>query len=178
MRVSRPGREVPLGSRTGMGRDRSHGAGRARGRGPGSGCLAAWGHPGESGIGGTSVAPECTAADIGDRRVPPGWRRARTLHHSRGRLRSWRTPTFRATAVPYRPGGLTAVARRDGGETGRTSLTTVGAPAALRSRRQPAQRGRFPAAAPPHLARSGRVTQVARAPGLRPVGLTLTVTPT
>jgi beta-galactosidase len=41
----------------------------------------------------------------------------------------------RATAtltVPYRPGELTAVARRDGREIGRTALRTVGAPAALR----------------------------------------------
>ncbi|QFQ95343.1 DUF4982 domain-containing protein [Streptomyces phaeolivaceus] len=34
--------------------------------------------------------------------------------------------------VPYRPGTLTAVAERDGREIGRTTLTTVGAPAALR----------------------------------------------
>jgi beta-galactosidase len=34
--------------------------------------------------------------------------------------------------VPYRPGELTAVAHRDGGEIGRTTLRTAGAPAALR----------------------------------------------
>lgn len=34
--------------------------------------------------------------------------------------------------VPYRPGELTAIATRDGVEIGRTTLTTVGAPAALR----------------------------------------------
>jgi beta-galactosidase len=34
--------------------------------------------------------------------------------------------------VPYEPGELTAVASRDGQEIGRTTLRTVGAPAALR----------------------------------------------
>ncbi|WBB64057.1 DUF4982 domain-containing protein [Streptomyces sp. WMMC500] len=37
-----------------------------------------------------------------------------------------------ALTVPYRPGRLTAVARREGREIGRTTLTTTGPPAALR----------------------------------------------
>lgn len=42
---------------------------------------------------------------------------------------TWAVATF---TVPYEPGELTAVASRNGTEIGRTTLTTVGAPAALR----------------------------------------------
>nr|WSY49105.1 DUF4982 domain-containing protein [Streptomyces sp. NBC_00886] len=196
----------------------------------GSWVWAAWDYLGESGIGKTPMAPEGTAASIGDQSVLPGWSIARTLHHSWGgfgypypyfqgncgdidligrrkpqnhwraavsglspvellverptlpgteqvavwwgyfdELASWTwdvesghpmtvhvytpgdsvrllldgaefpggaaTGPERATAtftVPYAPGELTAVASRDGREIGRTTLTTVGAAAALR----------------------------------------------
>ncbi|MEU5597620.1 glycoside hydrolase family 2 TIM barrel-domain containing protein [Streptomyces sp. NPDC020298] len=196
----------------------------------GSWVWAAWDYLGESGIGKTPMAPEGTAASIGDQSVMPGWSVARTLHHSWGgfgypypyfqgncgdldligrrkpqnhwraaisgrspvellverptrpgteqvavwwgyfdELTSWTwdvdpghpmtvhvytpgdsvrllldgadfaggapTAPERAMAtftVPYTPGELTAVASRNGKEIGRTSLTTVGAPAALR----------------------------------------------
>jgi hypothetical protein len=45
---------------------------------------AAWDYLGESGIGKTPMAPEGTAASIGDQSVLPGWSRARTLRHSWG----------------------------------------------------------------------------------------------
>lgn len=190
---------------------------------------AAWDYLGESGIGKTPMAPEGTAAGIGDQDVMPGWSIARTLHHSWGgfgypypyfqgncgdidligrrkpqnhwraavsgvspvemlverptlpgteqvavwwgyfdELASWtwdvepgrpmtvhvytpgdsvrlllngaEVPGGAATpercmamfTVPYAPGELMAVAIRDGEEIGRTTLGTVGAPAALR----------------------------------------------
>jgi beta-galactosidase len=196
----------------------------------GSWVWAAWDYLGESGIGKTPMAPEGTAAGIGDQSVMPGWSTARTLHHSWGgfgypypyfqgncgdidligrrkpqnhwraavsglspvellverptlpgteqvavwwgyfdELASWTwdvdpgrpmtvhvytpgdsvrlllngteipggaaTTPERAMAtftVPYTPGELTAVAGRNGEEIGRTTLRTVGAPAALR----------------------------------------------
>ncbi|MFJ3778822.1 glycoside hydrolase family 2 TIM barrel-domain containing protein [Streptomyces sp. NPDC090075] len=45
---------------------------------------AAWDYLGESGIGKTPMAPEGTAASIGDQSVMPGWSLARALHHSWG----------------------------------------------------------------------------------------------
>ncbi|MEU9455521.1 glycoside hydrolase family 2 TIM barrel-domain containing protein [Streptomyces sp. NPDC048277] len=50
----------------------------------GSWVWAAWDYLGESGIGKTPMAPEGTAASIGDQSVMPGWSIARTLHHSWG----------------------------------------------------------------------------------------------
>ena len=196
----------------------------------GSWVWAAWDYLGESGIGKTPMAPEGTAAAIGDQSVMPGWSIARTLHHSWGGFgypypyfqgncgdidligqrkpqNHWRAavsgrspvevlverPTLPGTeqvavwwgyfdelagwtwdvetqhpmtvhvytpgdsvevlvngqavagggatapvrgmatfTIGYQAGELTAVASRDGTEIGRQTLTTVGAPAALR----------------------------------------------